>query len=270
MKNKKASVSHLKHLRLLFERNITVKDIAEPLATFDREMNAHIASQKMSQSNYDAMGVTTEGVVEGYVLRSDLNGGVVGDGILPFGDEDVLSDIEPLSNLLLKLHGREYYFVQVLGRVGGIVRKTDCQKAPIRMWLFGLITLLEMQITRLIRERYPGSGWERALTRNRISRARNRFRSRAKKNQEINVIECLELPDKVSIVSKDELLRRELGFRSVGHASKTLRRVIDLRNDIAHAYETFSKDWAELISRVEIVQQQLEKVERLSPPPKLQ
>jgi hypothetical protein len=75
-------------------------------------------------------------------------------------------------------------------------------------------------------------------------------------------VEYLELPDKAKIISKDEVLRSGLGFRSVGDATRILKKVTDLRNNIAHSYESLSCDWVILVESAELVQRQLKSAER--------
>ncbi|MHC4206613.1 MAG: HD domain-containing protein, partial [Planctomycetota bacterium] len=54
----------------------------------------------------------------------------------------------------------KYCFVSVLGNVGGVITRSDIQKPPVRMWLFGMITILEMFISRLLKAKYQDSSWQ--------------------------------------------------------------------------------------------------------------
>jgi hypothetical protein len=67
-------LKHLKsssqNLRKIFERNITVKEIAEPFASFDIEHPADRVQSFMDEKDYDVVGVMENGVIAGYVNNS--------------------------------------------------------------------------------------------------------------------------------------------------------------------------------------------------------
>ena len=67
----------------------------------------------------------------------------------------VVEDATPLLAAILKLKDASFLFVNMLGRVGGIVTHADLQKPPVRMWLFGLVTLVEMRFAELIERHCP-------------------------------------------------------------------------------------------------------------------
>ena len=86
----------------------------------------------------------------GYAKRDELADGVLGTYCLQFGTEHVLPASAPLLTALNIVREHTRAFILVLGRVGGIVTRGDFQKAPVRMWLFGLVTLVEMQLLQAI------------------------------------------------------------------------------------------------------------------------
>ena len=61
-----------------------------------------------------------------------------------------ISETASFADVVLGLADSPRLFVRVLGAVGGIITMSDLQKPPVRMWLFGMITLLEMRMSRLI------------------------------------------------------------------------------------------------------------------------
>ena len=63
--------SSLHDLRTLFER-ITVRDIAEPLTSFDADHSAHEVRNFMKKEGYDVVGVRKGGLIKGYVKQEDL------------------------------------------------------------------------------------------------------------------------------------------------------------------------------------------------------
>ena len=90
----------------------------------------------------------------------------------------------------------------------------DLQKAPVRLWLFGLVSLLEMQMLRVVRERYPADSWVPLLTDERCVGARRVFAERRRRNEANDLSDCLQLGDKATILMKDWDLFALSGFAS--------------------------------------------------------
>ena len=67
--------SSLPELRALFERSITIRDIAEPLVSFDAEHPVLHIDCVMEEEDYDIVGSRQDGLVTGYARRVDLLGG---------------------------------------------------------------------------------------------------------------------------------------------------------------------------------------------------
>ena len=134
MKHLKSSSSDL---RRLFEQAITIREIAEPLVSFDSDRDAEAIRVFMDARNFDVVGLREGGRVVGYVRRKDLKQGPVQGCLTPFRDGEVLAESEPLSAAIQALTVRSELFITVLGQVGGIVTKGDLQKAPVRVGCLG-------------------------------------------------------------------------------------------------------------------------------------
>ena len=235
----------LKELRDLFENTITVRKIAEPLVSFDGEHSAESAREFMEKRNFDVMGVREDGEVAGYVRRKDLSGEQVRDHLVGF-EGAFVPDSAPLVNVIQALRNHEAVFVSVFGRVSGIVTLGDLQKAPVRMWLFGLISLVEMQMLRLIRDRYPGDSWCALLSEKRLASAQNLLADRRKRNLETGLSDCIQWCDKRDILLKDKQLFLLGVFSGKEEGDQFLRQLEQLRNDLAHAQDIIKGRWPEL------------------------
>jgi len=139
-------------LRRIFERCITVRDIAEPFASFDAHRPCAEVRQFMDAKGYDVIGVRSEGLVESFALRVELSAGQLGDHARPIPSEILLSDSNALLSAFEILRTRPWVLVSILGGVWGFISLADLQKAPVRMWLFGLISLAEMHTLQLVRD----------------------------------------------------------------------------------------------------------------------
>jgi hypothetical protein len=233
-------------LRELFSRDITVRSIAEPLASFDAEVAEATVKAFLSVHNYDVVGVRRSGFVRDYARAIDLDdglGGALGDRAQAFPPQLLIQDSEPLVQAILALRETPYLFVESLGQVNGIVTRGDIQKAPVRMWLFGLISLTEMQLLRVIRANYPDDAWQIYLSEARLVVARERLAHRRANNAEIDLADCLQFCDKRDIVIKSPRLCSVIHPASKNKGEKLLRELEVLRNHLAHAQDIVSGQW---------------------------
>jgi hypothetical protein len=151
----------------------------------------------------------------------------------------------------MHLRVRAWVFVRFLGQPSGIITHGDLQKAPMRMWLFGLISLLEMQMLRCIR----GVGkddnwWQELLTENRLKMAKKTFALRQEKNEEIYLSDCLQIVDKVTIFRKCDELFVLTHFESKIQWKRQMGGIEELRNNLAHSNDFGVKPWSEIADLV--------------------
>lgn len=165
------------------------------------------------------------------------------------------------------LRERRHVFINVLGQVGGIITLGDLQKAPVRMWLFGLVSLLEMQMLRVVRERYPGDSWSCHLSGERLEGARRLFEERRRRHEENDLSDCLQLGDKASILMKDPDLFALSGFTSRSSLENFFKEVGQLRNALAHANDIVAGRWPTLANLVNALEGFLERLESANPGP---
>ena len=154
------------------------------------------------------------GLVVGYLLRDELGEGVCGDYLRGFDEAQVVADETSLATVVLALCGSPRLFVTLLGRVGGIVTRSDLQKPPVRMWLFGMITLIEMRFTRLIEQYCPNDVWKSFLSESRLKKAEQLLVERMRRNQHLTLLDCLQFADKGQILARSEELRGLTQFES--------------------------------------------------------
>jgi hypothetical protein len=239
--------SSLPALRALFDRSITIRDIAEPLVSFDAEHPAPQIRSFMEEKDYDLVGVRQDGLVTGYARRVDLLRGNLGGYHVPFEPAELVPETTPILNALQTVQEHSRAFVVILGHIGGIVTRGDLQKAPVRMWLFGLISLIEMQLLRIIRDQYPGDSWREKINENRLEEAEKLLKERKQKNIEIDLADCLQFCDKRDIVLANADLRRAVGFDSRSKGKVLLKNLEDLRNVLAHAQDIITGRWPGIV-----------------------
>ena len=246
-------MKHLKStssdLRRLFEKTISIREITEPLTSFDSDRDISSIKAFMEAHNYDVVGLREGGVMTGYLCLHHLKEGPAINSMVRFEHSQTIGESEPLLTAIQRLRSRRQLFVTFLGSVGGIVTKGDLQKTPTRLWLFGLISLIEMQMLRVIRQRLPEGQWERFLPQPRLVAARKVFAERQRRNEEINASDfsdCLQICDKCEILLKDSELWPLLGFSSRTGGQRFFSALESLRNDLAHANDILRGRWPEL------------------------
>ena len=241
--------SSLGDLRKLFEGNVNVRHLTEPCASFDGlRLADEVRSFMDPPRDYDVVGVRKDGLIKGYVNRVDLGTGVLDDYIIPFEPEFLLDESANLLDALSVLRKTPHVYVKVMGQVFGIVTKGDLQKAPVRMWLFGLISFIEMQFLRLIRDVWPEESWTKSemISPDRLEKAREMLVDRQRRNEAIDLADCLQFGDKITIVLKNKRLRETLGFENKSQGETILKKLRNLRDELAHAQDILTGRWPEL------------------------
>ncbi len=259
MKQLKSSVSDLKEI---VDRILVVEYIAEPLASFDSHSAAEQARKFAVMKEYDVIGVRRDGLVSGYANTAELGDGELGTYEKQFSAEQSLSAAQPISEVVEALRGNAQVFILHSDRVDSIVTKGDLQKAYVRMWLFGLVSLLEMQLLRVIRMRWGEEDWQKLLAEARMNAARKLHEDRRKENAQIQLSDCLQFCDKRDIILKTPELREALGFKSKNGAEKSLKDLENLRDHLAHAQDIITGRWPELADQAKQAEQLLEACER--------
>jgi len=250
----------LADLRGIFDVRITASDIAEPFESFAQDHDANQARLVMEAKDFDVAGVKKNGAVCGYVERVDLADGSVGDRAKSFDVSLIVTESTGLFKLLARLRDVPQLFVLDADHVSAIVTRADLQKAPVRLFLFGMVTLIEMHFLRIIRDHFENDSWK-SKARNYVEEAERIFASRRSRNQAIDLAECLNFSGKVTVVTNTKQLCRRTGFDSKESAQACLGRIVDLRNALAHGQDILLGLWPEIIDIVEDAEQILDKCE---------
>lgn len=228
-------------MRRIFTEGFHARDIAEPLLSVDADMPTPALRTWMRQRGLQLVGVRCDGQVAGYVEFGDLQDATCGEALRPI--EAPVADSTPLPDVVLRLSDTPHLFVRVLGAVGGLITRHDLEKPPVRMWLFGMITLLEMRTTRLIEIHFPHDSWRASLPTSRIEKAEQLREERKRRGQSVALIDCLQITDKGQIIAKNADLRNLTRFESRRQVEQAMKMLESLRNNLAHSQDIISCDW---------------------------
>jgi hypothetical protein len=235
-------------LHRLFLEGFSAMDVAEPLVSFDDSAQAADVQQFMHEKGFDLVGVRRDGLVEGYVRSADLTSGTCGDHSHPFTpDDDLIPDTANLIDVVKSLAINQQCFVTILDRVGAIITLADLEKPPMRMFLFGMITMIEMTMTEILRQRYADNSWQELLSEKRVALAKKLQEERNRRGQQVELIDCLQFGDKGWIITYDEELRKALGHKSRNETRKAVKEFETLRNNLAHTQEIIPSGWQRIV-----------------------
>ena len=237
-------------LRDLFMFGITASSINEPLQSCIYEDDAISILNKMDQLYFNTMGIkkSKDEPVIGYINSSELTEGKCGSFAHKFQMPDLISNSTPLIEVLHILREKQRVFVLSGNSVEDIITRADLQKPPVRIMLFGLITLLEMHLTHHIRKLYPDEELRTKLSQDRIEKAEHLMNMRIERNERLDLTDCLQFCDKRELVLASDEIRRVFGFESKNVGSKILEDVESLRDKLAHSQDIVSgTTWEDII-----------------------
>ena len=235
------------HLFKLFTEAFSAQDISEPVRSFDALRSSAEILALMELHDLDFVCLRKLGVICGYVKREDLYGKLCGDHMRSFRPGQTISADSSLVDVIHILTLQRYGFITILGEVAGYFSRNDINKPVVRMWLFGIITFIEMEVLKIIKEYFPDDTWKSAITDKRLELAQNLQHERGRRGQQTTLLDCLQFSDKAKIlISKQETLE-EIGLGSRSNAKKVIKEIESLRNNLSHAQDIVTYDWAQIV-----------------------
>jgi hypothetical protein len=240
------------HFKRQYNDIFQAKDIANPLLSFDANTPATLVGESLRKRRRRLATVRVDGEVAGFIDRGRLGSeDHCGRFSQAFSPDQVLTGDAGFAEVIHVLTRHSYCFISMLGQIQGVISREDVNKPFMRMWLFGIITLTEMRISELVKGYFKGDEWHRLIPEARLQAARNLQLERKRLNQHFELINCLQMADKgLLLINQPELLS-EFGFSSKSAAKKVLKHFQSLRNNLAHAQDISTYDWAQ-IARISI------------------
>lgn len=244
-------------LKKIFMDNVTVREIYEPLLCCQiNDPSLHV-KETLNHRNFDIAGVIDQDKkVVGYVRATDLDGGVIRQYVRDIKLEQVISDSTPLASLLQVLQVNDYLYINHGSKVVGIITKADLNKPPVRVYVFGMLSLFEMHLNIWIRHHYPDNRWQQNISKQRASKASDVYENRKASNEDLTLLDCIQLSDKRDLLAKSGIFRDDFGFTKKG-VERFIKNIEKIRNDIAHSQDSIiaSLPWGtfvDVLDKVEI------------------
>lgn len=237
----------MKEVQELFDflqNHLRVKSIGEELVLFTSENY----KQVMAHHNFQTAVITTP---EG-LMKFDLGN----QQPTPISPEEVFPPETPLFEAFPHIARNRRVFIGIESKVTHIATRSDLDKIPIRLGLFGLISVLESVLREIVRSSLPE--WEESLSEERLDSARTLYQLKTARSEEIDLIQCLQLGDLGSIFSKNK--RYKIFGPSVSRKiyDDRIRNIGKLRDALAHSQDILPFDWEEIATMVGFIRQILQ------------
>ena len=240
-------------LKKIFIDNVTAKSIFEPLLCCPADSIAEHAKGALKIREFDVAGVkeTEGGEVIGYVVTDELEDGELRKYVKLIEPDLLISDSTPIADIFAALTNRDFAFVLYGNDIIGIITKADINKPPVRIYLFGIISLFEMHLNSWITHFYPADSWEHGISDNRIKKAHDIYEKRKGNNQDLSLLECLQFCDKRDLLKKSDDFRKEFDISEKWFDS-FVKRVEIIRNELAHSQNSIISniEWSVFVETV--------------------
>ncbi len=222
---------------------ITIGDVAESLVSLDACSSRAQFRELAGTREFDIVGARAQGLVMGYVDCARLPEGA-GDVDVQFIDpEALLPQDTPLPRAIVALDTHPRLFVEALGGVSGIATRDDLEKAPARMWLFGILTLVETALRKVVRRRHADDSWTEVLSPSRVGRARKLADERSRRGEQVDALDCVQFEDLGNLVARHEDIRELFHFQSRRATERRMKEWAKLRNHLAHSQGYVRPNW---------------------------
>jgi hypothetical protein len=253
--------TRMSDLRGLFETGITANSIQEPLKCSFYGESALKVHAELVRLDFDVAGLRASGdqpTLE-FVRTLSLQNGNCEEAAEPIKAADIISESTPLIEVLIGLKDRPFFFILNGRQISGIITRADLQKPPVRILIFGIISLFETHLTFVVRKFFPGEEWRGALKPKRTKEAEAILQKRKERNEVIDLTDCLQFADKRDLVLVSEETRDYLGLKTKRGARSTFLSIERIRDKLAHSQDIVSgTTWEELIDVVQEAERMLQ------------
>jgi hypothetical protein len=250
-----------------FAQVFAASDIAAAALCFDAGQSQQSIKTAMLHHGARVALLLEQGRRIGLVLLEDLADVPDAPTRRTFRAGQVLDASAPLTDVIEVLTRQDVCVVETFGAPTGLISRQEMQHPLVRMWLFGIVTLIEMTLTRRIERLFPSEKWQPLLSPSRLQKALALRDERKRLGQPCGLIDCLQLGDKSAILLNDPDFPRMFAFASRSAAKQGMNELQSLRNNLAHTQDIVASDWAQIariareLARVSasLVQQQAER-----------
>ncbi len=246
------------HFKNKYLQLFTARDIAESLLSFDSYASIEQVDKALTYHGQSVASIRINGKVQGYVNQQTLKGEVCGDSLRHYTVDQVLNGTAGLSDVIHVLTRHDFCFVSIFNEVTAVITREDINKPQVRMWLFGLVTMIETTLTQMIEQFFPNNSWLDVMSVGRIEKTQVMFDERKRRNIRCKLIDCLQFSDKAGILITNKNILTNMGFETGKQAKKIVKELESLRNNLAHSQDIVTHDWAQIARLVNRLSEKIE------------
>jgi len=231
----------------LFAKTFTAKHIQEPLRSFDSTISTKQLEDFVLHHPCPVIGIRHDGQLNSYLTVTD---GMTARDVIrprPFAPQQLVQLDTPLVDVIHVLTNFDYCFVAISDSVIGAISRSDIEKPVVRMWLFGLIILIDMSVSATIKNRWPDSSWQHLVTPARLEKAQKLYNEHQRRQMSGELFDCLQLADKMQLLFHEPSFLEESGYASLNAARRVFKGIETLRNNLAHGQDIISTDWPSIV-----------------------
>jgi hypothetical protein len=170
----------------------------------------------------------------------------VTDKVRVIDEKEIISDSSPIRDVVLYLSstsGLDHYFVKRVNNFIGIVTRADLNKMPVRVWLFGKISLFEDIIKSFLHNSCVDI--KDKISSNRYKKAQRLFSYKQQQNEETTLIHCLQICDLYPILKGYDLFDAFFDIEQKSEYEAYFNDLTNLRNNLAHG-SPIKKSWRKI------------------------
>ncbi|EIM77100.1 hypothetical protein A3SI_07329 [Nitritalea halalkaliphila LW7] len=221
-------------LRLIFEEQLSVLTLAEPLLIF----SLADYKEKMAQQGFHSAFMQDEAGIFWCFEAGDTAPRLV-------ESTDWLAPETPLLSVFRLLQEKRRYFIRdEEGLPAYIVTRTDLDKMPMRLGIFGMISIFETYLKEKIRQEI--ADWQGSISAERLAAAQQLYAIKRAREEEIDLVQCLQFGDIGSIYSKQQRFRAFDQNLSRDRWVQQMNAIGKLRDALAHSQAHLGLSWPEI------------------------
>lgn len=236
-------VRSLTRLRRVFEQGFTAAEVAEPLLSVDASIPANELEDLFARTGASVIGLRRDGRL--WAVRPPDPGA---EPILP-GETVVIPDDLPLPQVARLMGEHRFLLVSVFGEAAGVIGPGFLGRTATRMWLFGLVSLIEMGLREAVGRRFGNEEWLELLAPRRVEKARELQSLRRTAGESVALLECVQLSDLATLMVRDPVLRGLTAYESRRQGEQEFRRLEKLRDLLAHS-QALGEEYRPMVARL--------------------
>lgn len=222
---------------------LRTRHLTQPLESIDEEQ-----ATPCPVHSFSVLGVSRRGEITGWIQADELGRDDWQSQIHPLSDDQVIDGDESLFALITRLASQDWLLVARTGRIDGFVSRSDLQRPPFRMLLFGLISLFEMRLLHLVQTNYSEEQVSEVLNSSRLEKARRLHDDRMLRGEELHLTDCLQIADKRDLLLAVPNYSTWMGFDSNNKATRFFGKAEELRDRLVHANDLIAgSSWEEVL-----------------------